>query len=41
MNLAVIAFARKPKIHDENGSMTNLKGLTHVRVIFPYQSGFT
>ena len=35
MNPTVIAFASKQKIHD-----ANLKELTHVRVTFPYESGF-
>ena len=35
MNPTVIAFASKQKIHD-----ANLKELTHVRITFPYESGF-
>ena len=40
MNPAVLAFSCKLEIHGANGSMTNLKGLTHIRPILQYQSGF-
>ena len=30
-NPAAIAFYRKLETHGANGSMTNLKGLTHIR----------
>ena len=32
-------FCPQIEVHGANGSMTNLKGLTYIRVIFPYQSG--
>ena len=34
------SFFPQTGIHAANGSMTNLKGLTHVRPILQYQSGF-